>query len=44
MRGEVQVDDANDYQDWLNDQLTFEAIQEQAMLERKEKLAFNKSN
>jgi heme/copper-type cytochrome/quinol oxidase subunit 2 len=44
MRGEVQVDDASDYQDWLNDQLTFEAIQEQAMLEKKEKLAFNKSN
>jgi cytochrome c oxidase subunit 2 len=44
MRGEVQVDNANDYQDWLNDQLTFEAIQEQAMLDREEKLAFNKSN
>ncbi|MBN44138.1 MAG: cytochrome-c oxidase [Rhodobiaceae bacterium] len=44
MRGEVQVDEASDYQEWLSDQLTFEAIQEQAMLEKDNKLALSKSN
>jgi len=44
MRGEVQVDETSDYQEWLSDQLTFEAIQEQAKLERNNKLALNKSN
>ena len=44
MRGEVQVDETSDYQEWLSDQLTFEAIQEQVMLERNNKLALNKSN
>ena len=44
MRGEVLVDEASDYQEWLSEQLTFEAIQQQAMLEKNEKLALIKSN
>ena len=44
MRGEVLVDDASDYQEWLSEQLTFGEIQQQAMLEKNEKLALTKSN
>ena len=44
MRGEVQVDEAGAYEEWLSEQLTFEAIQQQAMLEKNEKLALIKSN
>jgi cytochrome c oxidase subunit 2 len=43
MRGYVQVDNADDYQTWLNDQSTFKALQEQARLEDKKELAFNTS-
>ena len=44
MRGEVLVDEASDYQEWLSEQLTFGEIQQQAMLEKNEKLALTKSN
>ena len=44
MRGEVLVDEASDYQEWLSEQLTFGEIQQQAMLENNEKLALTKSN
>ena len=44
MRGEVLVDEASDYQEWLSEQLTFGEIQQQAMLEKNEKLALSKSN
>jgi cytochrome c oxidase subunit 2 len=44
MRGFVQVDDANAYKQWLNDQSTFKALQEQVKLENNKELAFNKSN
>jgi cytochrome c oxidase subunit 2 len=44
MRGFVQVDDANAYKEWLNDQSTFKALQEQVKLENNKELAFNKSN
>ena len=44
MRGFVQVDEANDYKEWLNDQSTFKALQEQVKLENNKELAFNKSN
>ena len=44
MRGEVLVDDASDYQEWLSEQLTFGEIQQQVMLEKNEKLALTKSN
>ena len=44
MRGEVLVDEASDYQEWLSEQLTFGEIQQQAMLEKYEKLALTKSN
>ena len=44
MRGEVLVDEASDYQEWLSEQLTFGEIQQQAMLEKNEKLALIKSN
>ena len=44
MRGEVLVDEARDYQEWLSEQLTFGEIQQQVMLEKNEKLALSKSN
>ena len=44
MRGEVLVDEASDYQEWLSEQLTFGEIQQQAMLEKNEKLALTKTN
>ena len=44
MRGFVQVDEANAYKEWLNDQSTFKALQEQVKLENNKELAFNKSN
>jgi len=44
MRGFVKVEGEEDYKNWLNDQSTFKALQEEARLENKEKLAFNKSN
>jgi cytochrome c oxidase subunit 2 len=44
MRGYVQVDDSGAYTEWLNDQSTFQALQEQVKLENKEELAFNKTN
>ena len=44
MRGFVQVDEADAYKDWLNEQSTFKALQEQARLENNKELAFNKSN
>jgi heme/copper-type cytochrome/quinol oxidase subunit 2 len=44
MRGYVQVDDSGAYTEWLNDQSTFKALQEQVKLENKEELAFNKTN
>ena len=44
MRGEVLVDEASDYQEWLSEQLTFGEIQQQAVLEKNEKLALTKSN
>ena len=44
MRGFVKVEGEEDYKNWLNDQSTFKALQEEARLENKEKLAFHKSN
>jgi cytochrome c oxidase subunit 2 len=44
MRGFVQVDEADAYKDWLNEQSTFKALQEQARLDNNKELAFNKSN
>ena len=44
MRGFVKVEGEEDYKNWLNDQSTFKALQEEAKLENKEKLAFNTSN
>ena len=44
MRGFVKVEGEEDYKNWLNDQSTFKALQEEARLENKEKLAFNTSN
>jgi len=44
MRGFVQVDEADAYKDWLNEQSTFKALQEQAKLDNNKELAFNKSN
>jgi len=44
MRGFVQVDESDAYKDWLNEQSTFKALQEQARLDNNKELAFNKSN
>jgi cytochrome c oxidase subunit 2 len=44
MRGFVKVEGKEDYKNWLDDQSTFKALQEEAKLENKEKLAFHKSN
>ena len=44
MRGFVQVDESDAYKDWLNEQSTFKALQEQARLDNNKALAFNKSN
>jgi len=44
MRGFVKVESKEDYKNWLDDQSTFKALQEEAKLENKEKLAFHKSN
>ncbi len=44
MRGFVQVDESDAYKNWLNEQSTFKALQEQARLDNNKELAFNKSN
>ncbi len=44
MRGFVQVDESDAYKNWLNEQSTFKALQEQARLDNNNELAFNKSN
>ena len=44
MIGFFQVDESDAYKNWLNEQSTFKALQEQARLDNNKELAFNKSN